>query len=77
MRVDLTVASGNFNLCEVVIITREEGLNYHQISHNNLYGVVIIILSLVIMTCKRVSNIANTQTYILMNFLGCTVMYSG
>ena len=57
MKVVFTVTLGNSNLCEVVITTEKSGQNYHDISHYNLYGVVVItILSLVLITWKRVLN---------------------
>ena len=52
VKVVFTVTLGNFNLCEVVITTREE---WSKLSYYNLYGVVIItILSLVLITWKSV-----------------------
>ena len=48
-----TMALGNFNLYEKVIKTRKSGEIYHEISYYNLYGVVIItITSLVVITWK-------------------------
>ena len=51
MKVVLTLALGNFNLCEVVIITRAVKTIMKLVIVTCSYGVVIIIiLSLVVMT---------------------------
>ena len=42
--------------------------------YGSYQGIYIYIIIIVVMYRAQ---IANTQTYILMDFLGCTVMYSG